>query len=162
MVAMHTLTKVALGIFAIFILAVVLFPVFAPVHTNRRTSCLTNLKQDAVANVMYAGDYDERLPTAAWMDLLSPYQKNEDLFRCVSLSKENKEAYGFAYNSTLFGTKMEATPEPPKMETIYDSTSVARNAADPVSSLPVPGRHGRRNFIAYLDGHAKAVTSPPK
>lgn len=40
---------------------------------------------------------------------------------------------------------------------IYDSINYGRNASDPKTSLPKPGRHKGVNVIAFADGHARAV-----
>jgi len=54
----------------IAILAAILFPVFVRAReAARKATCLSNLKQIALAAIMYAQDYDEVLPTAggnAW------------------------------------------------------------------------------------------------
>jgi prepilin-type processing-associated H-X9-DG protein len=34
---------------------------------------------------------------------------------------------------------------------------MAKNAHDPLTSLPRPGRHGGRDNILYCDGHIEAV-----
>jgi prepilin-type N-terminal cleavage/methylation domain-containing protein len=50
----------------IAILAAILFPVFARAREKARTAnCQSNLKQQALAVLMYAQDYDETLPLAA-------------------------------------------------------------------------------------------------
>jgi type II secretory pathway pseudopilin PulG len=49
----------------IAILAAILFPVFARAReAARKATCLSNLKQIALAAIMYAQDYDEVLPAA--------------------------------------------------------------------------------------------------
>jgi type II secretory pathway pseudopilin PulG len=49
----------------IAILAAILFPVFARAReAARKATCLSNLKQIALAAIMYAQDYDECLPAA--------------------------------------------------------------------------------------------------
>jgi type II secretory pathway pseudopilin PulG len=50
----------------IAILAAILFPVFARAReAARKATCLSNLKQIALAAIMYAQDYDEVLPAAS-------------------------------------------------------------------------------------------------
>ena len=47
----------------IAILAAILFPVFAQAREKaRQASCLSNMKQQGAAVMMYAQDYDETLP----------------------------------------------------------------------------------------------------
>jgi prepilin-type N-terminal cleavage/methylation domain-containing protein len=61
-----TLIELLVVIAIIAILAAILFPVFARAReAARKATCLSNLKQIALAAIMYAQDYDEVLPTAA-------------------------------------------------------------------------------------------------
>src|SRR5579871_3504640 len=82
-----TLIELLVVIAIIAILAAILFPVFAQAREKaRQTSCLSNMKQEGLASLMYAQDYDETLPYAAlnlppqplvmWYDLVEPYVKS--------------------------------------------------------------------------------------
>ena len=102
-----TLIELLVVIAIIAILAAILFPVFARAREKaRQTSCLSNLKQIALGNLMYAQDYDERLgywrisvpagtPNAEtatdgtgtflyWYWTLQPYLKNQQMLVCPS------------------------------------------------------------------------------
>ena len=82
-----TLIELLVVIAIIAILASILFPVFAQAReAARKTSCTSNLKQTGLAVMMYAQDYEETLPFAAynppgqtlimWYDLVEPYVKS--------------------------------------------------------------------------------------
>ena len=88
-----TLIELLVVIAIIAILAAILFPVFAKAREKaRQSSCLSNCKQLAIAEVQYAQDYDECLvPTytsgpggQAFPTLLQPYCKSTQLFICPS------------------------------------------------------------------------------
>ncbi|MFO7946564.1 MAG: DUF1559 domain-containing protein [Armatimonadota bacterium] len=58
-----TLIELLVVIAIIAILAAILFPVFARAREKaRQTSCISNLKQIALATMMYADDHDETFP----------------------------------------------------------------------------------------------------
>jgi prepilin-type N-terminal cleavage/methylation domain-containing protein/prepilin-type processing-associated H-X9-DG protein len=58
-----TLIELLVVIAIIAILAAILFPVFAKAREKaRQSSCLSNVKQLALAILQYAQDYDEKLP----------------------------------------------------------------------------------------------------
>jgi len=98
-----TLIELLVVIAIIAILAAILFPVFARARENaRRASCLSNLKQIALGEMMYTQDYDERLSgymqTGAfgrytpWAYILQPYLKSDQLLDCPNTKAytENK------------------------------------------------------------------------
>lgn len=89
-----TLIELLVVIAIIAILAAILFPVFARAREKARTAtCQSNLKQLALAAMMYAQDYDEvnvreyryyGSELYWWIDLLQPYVKNYQLAVCPS------------------------------------------------------------------------------
>jgi len=93
-----TLIELLVVIAIIAILAAILFPVFARAREKaRQTSCLSNLKQIALAENMYQQDYDGRGTVnhlgvqvdgrwLEWWTVLNPYVKNWQVFRCPSSS----------------------------------------------------------------------------
>ncbi|MFO8081900.1 MAG: DUF1559 domain-containing protein [Armatimonadota bacterium] len=102
-----TLIELLVVIAIIAILAAILFPVFARAREKaRQTSCLSNVKQIALALHMYAQDYDEVLSTAQnspegqstyyWQDMIQPYIMNEQVFTCPS-SPRQPIGYGWNY-----------------------------------------------------------------
>jgi len=94
-----TLIELLVVIAIIAILAAILFPVFAQARAQaRKTTCLSNTKQCALAVLMYVQDYDETYPllyvtkpgvadgyggnTYSWHNLVQPYTKNWGLMIC--------------------------------------------------------------------------------
>jgi prepilin-type N-terminal cleavage/methylation domain-containing protein/prepilin-type processing-associated H-X9-DG protein len=98
-----TLIELLVVIAIIAILAAILFPVFAQAReAARSTSCLSNTKQIALGQLMYAQDYDETVipweivnrntSTLAqqldgvWTTTIQPYLKNQQLLFCPSFN----------------------------------------------------------------------------
>ncbi len=92
-----TLIELLVVIAIIAILAAILFPVFARAREKaRQSSCLSNLKQVATAELMYEQDYDQHTgcycdtigassrARMSWCDMLAPYVKNTQVFVCPS------------------------------------------------------------------------------
>jgi len=94
-----TLIELLVVIAIIAILAAILFPVFARAKdAAKKTAALSNVKQNAVAVMMYTTDYDGNFPMVAYMangngtipgtgnqvfsvfDAVMPYTKNKDIF----------------------------------------------------------------------------------
>jgi prepilin-type N-terminal cleavage/methylation domain-containing protein/prepilin-type processing-associated H-X9-DG protein len=89
-----TLIELLVVIAIIAILAAILFPVFAQAREKARAiSCISNLKQIALAGRMYLDDndgysfldsrYDFNQPYNTWAAYILPYMKNEAIFRCL-------------------------------------------------------------------------------
>lgn len=117
-----TLIELLVVIAIIAILAAILFPVFARAREKaRQASCSSNLKQIALAWLMYAQDYDETVVwsnmgvgsqpwgTRAWTaSFLNPYIKNAQVWACPSYASgfgpgdagncEQRTREGIGYN----------------------------------------------------------------
>jgi prepilin-type processing-associated H-X9-DG protein len=139
------------------ILAAILFPVFSQAREKARLDrCMSNLKALASAQLMYANDYRDQLPIASqWGDLIRPYVKTSDQYRCPSIPQGR--GFGYAMNVRLSRQKVSRLTMPSQIPLLYDSSNLAWNAHDPVTSLPNPPRHIRLNNIAFADGHVEAV-----
>jgi prepilin-type N-terminal cleavage/methylation domain-containing protein/prepilin-type processing-associated H-X9-DG protein len=110
-----TLIELLVVIAIIAILAAILFPVFAQARAAaRKASCISNLKQLALAQTMYLQDYDERFckwvnggtppdswaqPNGAgwWMNEIYPYIKNYGLYACPQDTRADDQANGWGY-----------------------------------------------------------------
>jgi prepilin-type N-terminal cleavage/methylation domain-containing protein/prepilin-type processing-associated H-X9-DG protein len=85
-----TLIELLVVIAIISILASILFPVFSRAREKaRQASCMSNLRQIALAFLMYAQDSDETLPLTStsqnyWFEVILPYIKNKQIFACPS------------------------------------------------------------------------------
>jgi prepilin-type N-terminal cleavage/methylation domain-containing protein len=118
-----TLIELLVVIAIIAILAAILFPVFARARESaRKANCISNLKQVGTALMMYVQDYDEIYPVANQEadsmprgqahlvggprnsplflpDLIQPYTKSENLFRCPTFGKAvERDANGVIVN----------------------------------------------------------------
>ena len=149
------------------LLGVVGAAVFWPVFTDGRpiphaTTCFSNVKQSSLALMIYASDENDRFPPRdAWMDASYPYMKTETHWHCPSLPKG---VYGYAFSGALSCASQVKLPNPAGTPLLYDSVNPIRNASDRCASLPLPGRHGRkedggRNTAGYADGHAKGIAA---
>ena len=103
-----TLIELLVVIAIIAILAAILFPVFAKAREKaRQTSCLSNTKQIALSQLMYAQDYDELMPGYAirycpanynWVTMVMPYCKNTQIFLCPSKDACGQTHYACIYS----------------------------------------------------------------
>jgi prepilin-type processing-associated H-X9-DG protein len=131
-------------------------PVSPEVEAARRATCLSNLRQLALAVIMFAQDYSQHLPNAAaWMDSLDPYLRSaKTLLHCPS---DIGHEYSYALNSAVAGKSIGSFDDPVNTVLLFESNSGRKNASDPMTSLCDPPRHGNGNNFAFLDGHAKFV-----
>lgn len=101
--AAFTLIELLVVIAIIAILAAILFPVFAQAREQaRKTVCISNMKEVALAGLMYVQDYDETYPLerspneydpgyngepipnqdGTWRYFVQPYIKNAQIMHC--------------------------------------------------------------------------------
>ncbi|AIE86227.1 H-X9-DG-CTERM domain-containing protein [Fimbriimonas ginsengisoli] len=135
-------------------------PGSVPPKDSMQTTCLSNIKQVAMASVLYSQDYDETLPTATtWATSLYPYAKNATLFSCPTLIKAGKKG-GFAMDSRLSGLRTATIQNPRDTVLFFESTTEALGASDPQTSLLRKSRHDGKVNFALADGHAQALAAP--
>ena len=113
-----TLIELLVVISIICVLASILFPVFSRARESaRRAGCMSNEKQLGLGFMMYAQDYDGRLPVYYrygsdpyrwWTDLVIPYIRNRQIFRCPSAP----EADGYAQPPAAYGATYGGLHEP--------------------------------------------------
>jgi len=124
-------------------LAAVLFPIFSQAREKaRETSSVSNLKQMAIATLMYSQDWDEVLPpmkdAATARKALMPYCKNEAIF----IDPRTNEPY---HVNVAASRKKEASIDSPsEFVLFYEAT---------------PARDGKR-AVAFADGHVKRILDP--
>jgi prepilin-type N-terminal cleavage/methylation domain-containing protein/prepilin-type processing-associated H-X9-DG protein len=100
-----TLIELLIVIAIIAMLAAILFPVFGRVRENaRRSSCQSNLKQIGLGLIQYTQDYDERVVPGDdqgdpirihYAELMMPYLKSEQVFRCPTAAGSKNECIPF-------------------------------------------------------------------
>lgn len=112
-----TLIELLVVIAIISILAAILFPIFAQAKAAaKKTTCLSNLKQLAIAETLYIQDYDDTYPSAEpgkpnglgdpIGQPLQPYVKSMDVrycpersdSDCVDFSGNSGRCFGYGYN----------------------------------------------------------------
>lgn len=141
--------------FGVSFVGAVFFPVFSAARERARSNaCMENLKKLSTGLIVYAEDYDGKLPPASqWGDAIRPYTaaESEKVYRCPSVAKSG---YGYAMNSRLSRQSLKALPNAAQTPMLYDSSNLSWNAHDPLTSLPNPPRH-RGNNLAFADGHVE-------
>jgi len=122
------------------------------------TTCISNVKQLGLATLMYCQDYDNSMPPASrWAQGLLPYAKNEWLFTCPTLRKNNEQG-GYAFDTRLDAAKMTAIPDPRSTVMYFESVTKQIGTTDPQTSLLMKPRHDDKISVGYVDGHAQGIT----
>ncbi len=150
-----------------------------------RSTCMSNLKQIALAHMQYTQDYDERMPLVAvhdaaisakrplgWADALQPYLNSTEPFQCPAevdtdtTLQPNQNGYiDYWYNARLAGVDRSSLRHHASILLNgegNDGTDPA-NARYSLSELPIAWhkadapamRHGEGANYSYADGHVK-------
>ncbi len=163
-----TLIELLVVIAIIAILAAILFPVFARARERaRQTSCLSNLRQIGLAVHMYAQDYRGLVPLAnqypaepdgsdcpyrqgppGIVDVLNPYTRNKQLFRCPS----DHEMFSVQGTSYDYGLGMLDSFMPPVM---LDNPWGREPSRTVLAQDYDPEWHDAGPNVLYFDGHVQ-------
>ena len=177
-----TLIELLVVIAIIAILAAILFPVFAKAREKaRQTSCLSNLKQIALATISYGQDYDGTLPfygpTAITFCFtpqseIMPYMKSTQLWSCPSSAKLYTYYWDAGYTgapAAIVGSygwnrslnnKAEGTLTQPTATGMWADSVANGGTAQYVilqenNSYRTATPHNDGGNMCYVDGHAK-------
>ena len=156
-----TLIELLVVIAIIAILAAILFPVFARAREKaRQASCTSNLKQIGLALQMYSSDYDGLLPLAnqypgtdgppGLVDVLEPYTKNKQIFRCPSDKDNMWGTQGTSYDYA--GGMLEPVVG---SSTLIDEPWGLEPTRAALASDFSETWHSVGRVVLYADGHVK-------
>lgn len=116
-----------------------------------QSACASNLYQLSKAMLMYAQDYDNRLPPAdRWSRALLPYYKSAQTLSCPADGK----ADGYALNRNLSGADLKRVAKPAETVLLFESDQHKPNASGTREAAAETRHAGGSNF-AYVDGHVK-------
>ncbi len=134
----------------------IILPIFFQAGVSvQQQQCIGNLKRLAAAHLIYATDYNDRLPPAgSWMDALAQYEPDELAYACPVQRRVEPQSFGYGFNRELSGAEVGKLSQPDQTPLAFDSSDVRRNASGGLELLPSPGRHrnGRENNVVYADG----------
>ena len=140
------------------VLAAIMFPVFARARERAaQTSCLANLKQIGLAQMMYAADWDQHLTEApTWPEKLEPYLKNPQIYLCSSDDRPSPPTWqgntiSYTMSGACGGADLKLIASPATVPVIYDGVAIAGGVGD------VDFRHNSGANAVYTDGHAKWI-----
>jgi prepilin-type N-terminal cleavage/methylation domain-containing protein/prepilin-type processing-associated H-X9-DG protein len=168
-----TLIELLVVIAIIAILASILFPVFAKAREKaRQTTCLSQIRQIAIAAQMYDQDNNARYPGySGWDSLLGNYLgNNQQMFTCPSDSSSTGAVNSYGYNGMLVradgsGVNESVITAPTEVGVVCDASpsmtygtggvigggGIAQ--ASTLNQIPAP-RHSGGTVVGYCDGHA--------
>ncbi len=118
----------------------------------KRTQCLSNVKQQAIAMSMYASEYDDHFPLAdSWHTANEPFVKDE--LRCPSATSP----WTYAMNSPLSGKAFDAIDQPADLVLLFEADASLPNASGGREWLVFrhPLGESKVATIGFADGHAK-------
>jgi prepilin-type processing-associated H-X9-DG protein len=125
-------------------------------RSEKQSACITNLRMCATAMVAYSIDFDDRLPSAGWIDATTPYLKNDSEKNWIGRCGEVKGGFGQAFDRRRVGAKVSKAHED-TTDLLFDSSDTTRNAVEGLGTFAA--RHGGKGNIAFLDTHARSVAN---
>lgn len=123
-----------------------------------QSACMGHLKILALAALMYAQDYQERLPvTTRWAPSLRPYVRNADDLRCPAAPSL---PVGYAYDRRLMAKPLADIATPQQVMMLGDSAVGGPNPWCELSADTLAPRHRKAGNAAFADGHVKWMGKP--
>ncbi len=116
----------------------------------QQTACLSNLKQIALALLMFDNDQGQLPEDDEWEQALMPYlgDLHKELLHCPSQPAET----GYVFSSELAGKALKDMEHRDEVLLVWDA---------PLPDSPTQGPHQGEFNVAYADGHAATVTEVP-
>jgi prepilin-type processing-associated H-X9-DG protein len=121
----------------------------------QQSSCLSNLKQLCLAFLMYAQDWDERLPTKTWVKDILPYTGNAQILVCPSRPDQK---IGYAFNEALVGVNLKKIDRPSETVLLIEANLKDDNPLGSAKDIPEGGVHDGGVNLGFADGHCKWVS----
>ena len=158
---------IAVGVFATCgcicpVLLGVLLPVIAQMRVKTRSTVAINRAQKlSRAILLYQAENDMTFPPGdRWQDLISG--KNGVVERDFQAVIGNRASVcDVAMSDAVSKQKVAKIANPSEVVMLFDSTIRHRNAHGNLSSVPVPGRYGRKSIFVLADGHVLLRSSTP-
>lgn len=124
----------------------------------RKTQCLSNVKNLAVAMNMFVADYD-RFPKAdQWVEALRDYVKNEGVYKCPEDKSDARCSYGM--NWGLSRKPASTVEDTGRKVVIYETARPGANPMGGKTDVVSPPRHLGGNNYGFVDGHVKWCREP--
>ena len=155
-----TLIELLVVVGIISMLAAILLPALGRAREmSRRSVCISNLRQIGTALIMYAGDWEERLPLSP--NLLTPQLGNvPEIFHCPSAVPDTTVTYlidvSDESSSYAYGREGTTTDDP------WEPYEMADDFDTPIMWDEYVTNHGGEGGnILFLGGHAEWRPFPP-
>ena len=133
----------------LFCCAAIFLPVFESAKSaSTTTTCISNSKQLGLGLLMYATDFDDRLPPAqSWRTLSLPYLRSND-FQCPKASTP----WSYGFNRATSGTRTNVVGESTVL--IFDANAMTRDANGGMDMFVA--RH--HNIGVVVTGDGRGIT----
>ena len=133
----------------------VLVAVFWPVHSSHkpvhRSPAISKTKQAALGMIMYAADWDERLPmTNDWEDKLVKYLKTKDIAELTV--PPGKPPHRLAFNTGVSRSDTSTMDNAADTVLFFETDSTRKHSVGgPGLVAEFPG--AQQSVIGFVDGH---------
>ena len=138
------------------ILAAILLPYFAQARmTAQFTQTVSNTKQVGTALMIYAVDFDDRLPLANWQDSLEPYTIRDTTIFTDPFRQAEGGENGLAFHERLVGAFQLNISDPQSSAMIYLTTQPGPNAVGDGSDVRFP--RDSATVIGFADTSTRRI-----
>lgn len=168
----RTLVEILFISLALILLVLLVIPAFRGAHRESKQTCLSQIRQLAVAVQMYSQDNNSLYPGVKWAQEINPYiGNNSDMFHCPSDTSSGGERNSYGYSGLLLspdgnGIDENAINAPTEVGVLCDAAPsrkfpdggiIGGGGLMPASLDVTPvERHDKWINVGYADGRAES------
>lgn len=122
----------------------------------KKTACLSNIKQLAVAAEIYRQSNDGRFPAPTWNPQITSLVERHEFLSCPNVHLR-EGVHGYAMHLPLVGARYAKLPKPETTVLFFETDALGEGVVASLEARNCDRHRGKGSNVAYADTHAKFI-----